>query len=479
MICIPKLALECLSKLASKSIEKSFQHANINFEKHTLKNSLALKRNFESMDLQRDNITIISLDIKDMYPQCRFKAVKAAIRHYSSRLPPLQQEKAKQCLDILEFSMGNTIVSFRDKYYEYGVDPDPNRRGLTIGSFESAFLADLEATYIFEKLHRLLEQHVRFIGTYYNDEIILFWGNRLNEWLKNWLSIFQKEVDRLLGNVDIQFTMEIWRPGQDLGSLLNSSVSIAGIGTFHTVSINGDRSFLYLDIKLSWNKDNTLLFNVHRKPDKLVKYLNLDSHHHRHHKTAVLSGVKLRLALLTTRTPANANLSLLDIYPDKDQALQLARQLKLGQKMQTLSAVLNDKTSSGPDRLKKQSHAFDKRDSFLIVKYASLGHSQWLIVKVVKHLRNLCCLKWLHLHVVFSRHTNLQEKLLRNLQQNVLWGVADADFGPRPCNSPRQYKVNEKCAYGGECFTCQTAGSVYKISCNVPNCNCFYVGKSQ
>ncbi len=112
------------------------------------------------MNLQRDNITIVSLDIKDMYPQCRFKAVKAAVQYYSPRLPPLQQEKVKQCLEILKFSMGNTIVSFREKYYEYGVDPDPDRRGLTIGGFESAFLADLEATYIFEKLHHLLEQHV-------------------------------------------------------------------------------------------------------------------------------------------------------------------------------------------------------------------------------------------------------------------------------------------------------------------------------
>ena len=125
MICIPKLALECLSKLASKSIEKSFQHANINFEKHTLKNSLALKRKLESMDLQRDNVTIVSLDIKDMYPQCRFKAVKAAVWHYSSQLPPLQQEKAKQCLDILEFSMGNTIVSFRDSTTSTGSTPTP------------------------------------------------------------------------------------------------------------------------------------------------------------------------------------------------------------------------------------------------------------------------------------------------------------------------------------------------------------------
>jgi hypothetical protein len=58
--------------------------------------------------------------------------------------------------------MGNTIVSFLDKYYEYGVDPDPDKRGLTFGGFEAAFLADLEASYIFNKLKHIWESHVRF-----------------------------------------------------------------------------------------------------------------------------------------------------------------------------------------------------------------------------------------------------------------------------------------------------------------------------
>jgi hypothetical protein len=60
---------------------------------------------------------------------------------------------------------------------------------------------------------------------------------------------------------------------------------------------------------------------MHKKPGKLVNYLNSDSHHHWHHKTAVLSGIELHLALISTRTWANAYLSLSDIYPDKDEAL--------------------------------------------------------------------------------------------------------------------------------------------------------------
>jgi hypothetical protein len=133
------------------------------------------------MYIDWDSSTIISLDIKDMYPQCRFRAVKAAVQHFARQLPELHQEKVKRCLDILQFSMGNTIVSFQNKYYEYGVNPDPNRRDLTIGGFELAFLADLEATYIFEKLHHLLEAHVKYIGTYRDDEIIVFRGSRTNE----------------------------------------------------------------------------------------------------------------------------------------------------------------------------------------------------------------------------------------------------------------------------------------------------------
>ena len=76
--------------------------------------------------------------------------------------------------------MGNTIVSFQDVYYKYGVDPNTGCHGLTIGGFESAFLADLKATYIFYKLAHLLERHVHFIGTYHDDRSIVFRGHKLN-----------------------------------------------------------------------------------------------------------------------------------------------------------------------------------------------------------------------------------------------------------------------------------------------------------
>jgi hypothetical protein len=50
---------QCLSKLAYKSIKQTFQHAGINFQKHTLKNSLALKRKLAQEDFRQDKVTIV------------------------------------------------------------------------------------------------------------------------------------------------------------------------------------------------------------------------------------------------------------------------------------------------------------------------------------------------------------------------------------------------------------------------------------
>jgi hypothetical protein len=303
-------------------------------------------------------------------------------------------------LDILKFSRGNTIVTFCDKYYEYGVDPDPDRRGLTIGDFESAFLANLEASYIFDKLDILMKRHMKFLGTYHEDKIIIFRGNRSDDWLHNWLKYFQKEVDRLLGTVDIQFTMEIWWPGLTTKALEELETTVPGIKSFNRININGNTSFPYLDIQLSWTEAGKLRFNIYKKPGELIKHLNTDSHHHMDHKMAVLQGVELLLALLTMVLDENKNLSLSEIYPDKHEALSIAGQIKTSEKMRTLREVLNDNFWSGPTRLEKWLCAINKRNSLFIVKYANLGQSNRPINQIIRSMRNEFKLKWLHPRVI-------------------------------------------------------------------------------
>jgi hypothetical protein len=273
--------------------------------------------------------------------------------------------------------------------------------------------------------------------------------------------------------------MEIWSPGKTSRPLPETLTSVPSIGQFCRITINGESSFPYLDIKLSWNENNCLNFNVHKKPNKLMKYLNTHSHHYHHHKSAVLSGVELRLTLLTTMTPKNADLSISTIYPDKNEALQTAGQLKENRELQTLQAVLKDESQSGPLQLERKSHKTDHHDTLFITKYANLGPNTRPINQVIKKLRNQYNLRWLRPRVVYSRHMNLHKKLLGNLKQKLLIGIVNADLGQWPCNCLMKFKVNGACAFGGD-EPCCTTGVIYKVSCCASqSCNCFYICKSQ
>jgi hypothetical protein len=131
-----------------------------------------------------------------------------------------------------------------------------------------------------------------------------------------------------LGTADIQFTMEIWRPGLPSRLLKGLGGTVPGIGTFNPVSVNRNYSFPYLDIRLLWNNASKIKSNLYKKPGKLIKYLNTGSHHHKNQKTAVLQGVELWLAILTAVLDDNKNISLLDIYPDNFKALSTASHIK-------------------------------------------------------------------------------------------------------------------------------------------------------
>ncbi len=100
--------------------------------------------------------------------------------------------------------------------------------------------------------------------------------------------------------------------------------------------------------------------------------------------------------------------------------------------MHTLGDVLEDELRSGPTRLEKQSRAVDKRDTFVIVKSTNLGKHQQPISMVIKNLCNAYQLKWLCPCIVYSRHKNLQERLLGDLKRKLtqIWASALATAQP-------------------------------------------------
>jgi hypothetical protein len=84
----------------------------------------------------------------------------------------------RECrLKLIHFGMANTLVTFGDnKCYECDGDRDVQDKGLTIGGYESAWLADLAAAYVLENVTSFFDD-ATCDGVYRDDELTVFKGN--------------------------------------------------------------------------------------------------------------------------------------------------------------------------------------------------------------------------------------------------------------------------------------------------------------
>ena len=94
--------------------------------------------------------------------------------------------------------MASCLITFNGKYYKYKGEGDNNDRGLAICGYESAFLADLVASYLLIKFKTFFS-NTKFHGIYQDDGFVVFSGlknfNKLNSWLKNFQQLINKIVE--------------------------------------------------------------------------------------------------------------------------------------------------------------------------------------------------------------------------------------------------------------------------------------------
>ena len=141
--------------------------------------------------------------------------VKEAINFYAKDLKSGQKGTITDCLKIIEFGMGNTLLTFIDQYYEHGGSLDAKDRGLTIRGYESAWLADLVASYNLDNTEDLFENTSKYHGIYRDDGIAFFTGKWSDEEIMRWISVFRLRVNDLMESDGLQFTAEIWRPAEN------------------------------------------------------------------------------------------------------------------------------------------------------------------------------------------------------------------------------------------------------------------------
>ena len=83
---------------------------------------------------------------------------------------------------------------------------------LTIGVYESAFLADPVASYFFDKAKPIFRPKI-YHGIYRYDGLVVFKGKKKASEIKYWLEEFQKTVNTAAGNQHLKFTADIWTDG--------------------------------------------------------------------------------------------------------------------------------------------------------------------------------------------------------------------------------------------------------------------------
>mmetsp|Transcript_5125 Transcript_5125/g.11175 ORF Transcript_5125/g.11175 Transcript_5125/m.11175 type:complete len:173 (+) Transcript_5125:426-944(+) len=98
-----------------------------------------------------------------MYPSIKFGMVKRAINFFASKAKLAKEERKtiRDCLDLINFGISSTMITFQDRYYECGGNEEEEDKGLMIGGYEPAWLADLVAAYILDNTE------ARFRGTTY------------------------------------------------------------------------------------------------------------------------------------------------------------------------------------------------------------------------------------------------------------------------------------------------------------------------
>ena len=147
----------------------------------------------KKLEWKRERVTKVSIDAVVMYPSIKFPLVKKAIPFYTRNLPKNEMTKINLCLRLIGFGMSSTLLSFQEKYYEYG-DEGLETKGLAIGGYESALLADLVDYYLLEVTNNQFKQ-VTWRGIYRDDGFLVFKGRISISEIRIWRDKFQEKVE--------------------------------------------------------------------------------------------------------------------------------------------------------------------------------------------------------------------------------------------------------------------------------------------
>jgi hypothetical protein len=97
-------------------IKVLFKRFKIDCQKTTIIHAGQLKSKLERLGLKKGEVTIASFDAIEMYPSIKYKLVEKAVLYFARNSDANSVKKVETCLEMIRFGMGNTLLTFVDKY---------------------------------------------------------------------------------------------------------------------------------------------------------------------------------------------------------------------------------------------------------------------------------------------------------------------------------------------------------------------------
>ena len=91
----------------------------VNYSRNSIVQASYLKENLEEMGLNKEEVTIASVDAINMYPSIKLATIKKEVRFFARKLTTEVKKTINLCLDLIQFGMSSTRISFDRWYYEY------------------------------------------------------------------------------------------------------------------------------------------------------------------------------------------------------------------------------------------------------------------------------------------------------------------------------------------------------------------------
>jgi hypothetical protein len=321
-----------------------------------------------------------------MYPSIKFGLIQKAVEHFAGTIDDQSiLDKINICLDLIKLGMDTTLIQFCGAYYLYDGDCQVEDKGLTIGGYESAWLADLTMAYLLEDMDQEAIRETKYFGIYRDDGLAVFPGILTQPELNEWLLKFQEGINDVAENKKLKFTAELWSPGGP------EAPKIGKVGVVTT------EYFPFLDMELTWDEQGDLKFGVHLKPNQELKYINAGSAHTPGCFKAITTSVCHRLTKLTSIDEDSTHKKLDELYPEHFNALNKAELMKhfevptLGTKAAEINAASRNVVKQA---IKKRRQRDRKR-----AIYFKVGFSQYWRKPIHKMIREVKAgfpsLKWL------------------------------------------------------------------------------------